>query len=64
MNNDLVIKGLGIRGLGVRGREWSFQMLCLQPGHNYCLLGRISKEVGWHHYGTITKLEGKRKAKA
>ena len=64
MNNDLVVKGLGIRGLGVRGIEWSSQMLCLQPRHKYFLLGRLSKEVGWHHYDTITELEGKRKVKA
>ena len=36
----------------------------LQPGHKYCLLGRLSKEVGWHHYEIITELEGKRKVKA
>ena len=39
-------------------------MLCPQLGHKYCLLGRLSKEVGWHHYETITKLEGKRKEKS
>ena len=22
----------------------------LQPGRKYCLLGRLSKEVGWHHF--------------
>jgi len=42
----------------------ALKVLRLQPGHKYCLLGRISKEVGWHHYDTITELEGKRKAKA
>ena len=42
----------------------ALKVLRLQPGHNYCLLGRLSKEVGWHHYDTIMELEGKRKAKA
>ena len=41
----------------------ALKVLRLQPGHKYCLVGRLSKEVGWHHYDTITKLEGKRKAK-
>ena len=34
------------------------------PGHNYCLIRRLSKEVSWHHYDTIRELEGKRKEKA
>ena len=42
----------------------ALKVLRLQPGHKYCLLGRLSKEVGWHHYDTITELEGKRKEKA
>jgi len=42
----------------------ALKVLRLQPGHKYCLLGRLSKEVGWHHYDTITELEEKRKAKA
>lgn len=25
----------------------------LQAGHKYCLLGRLSSEVGWNHYDTI-----------
>lgn len=29
------------------------RVLRLQPGHKYCLLGRLSKEVGWNHYDTI-----------
>eukprot|EP00252_Welwitschia_mirabilis_P002446 TRINITY_DN123_c0_g1_i1.p1 TRINITY_DN123_c0_g1~~TRINITY_DN123_c0_g1_i1.p1 ORF type:complete len:191 (-),score=32.46 TRINITY_DN123_c0_g1_i1:168-740(-) len=32
----------------------------LRPGHKYCLLGRLSKEVGWHHYDTIKELNEKR----
>jgi len=42
----------------------ALKVLRLQPGHKYCLLGRLSKEVGWHHFDTITELEEKRKAKA
>eukprot|EP00253_Pinus_taeda_P000062 PITA_00062 len=42
----------------------ALKVLRLQPGHKYCLLGRLSKEVGWHHYDTITELEEKRKSKA
>ena len=39
----------------------ALKVLRLQLGHKYRLLGRLSKEVGWNHYDTIT---GKRKAKA
>ena len=28
------------------------------------MLGRLSKEGCWHHYDTITELEGKRKVEA
>ena len=42
----------------------ALKVLRLQPGHKYCLLGRLSKEFGWKNYDTITKLEGKRKEKA
>ena len=42
----------------------ALKVLRLQPGHKYCLLGRLSKEFGWHHYDTIAELEGKRKEKA
>ena len=43
----------------------ALKVLRLQLGHKYCLLiGRLSKEFGWNHYDTVTKLEGKRKEKA
>lgn len=42
----------------------ALKVLRLQPGHKYCLLGRLSKEVGWHHFDTIRELEEKRKEKA
>ncbi|MBA0762639.1 hypothetical protein Gotri_012227, partial [Gossypium trilobum] len=38
--------------------------LKLQKGHKYCLLGRLSSEVGWNHYDTIRELEKKRKERA
>ena len=29
------------------------RVLRLQAGHKYCLLGKLSSEVGWNHYDTI-----------
>ncbi|MCO5607710.1 hypothetical protein L7F22_061909 [Adiantum nelumboides] len=43
---------------------YSLKVLRLQLGHKYCLLGRLSSKVGWHHYDTIKDLEERRKAKA
>lgn len=42
----------------------ALKVLRLQPGHKYCLLGRLSSEVGWNHYDTIRELEKKRKDRA
>ncbi|KMZ61376.1 60S ribosomal protein L13a-4 [Zostera marina] len=42
----------------------ALKVLRLQPGHKYCRLGLLSKEVGWGHYDTIKELEEKRKARA
>nr|CAD1819432.1 unnamed protein product [Ananas comosus var. bracteatus] len=42
----------------------ALKVLRLQPGHKYCLLGRLSKEVGWNHHDTIKELEEKRKQRA
>eukprot|EP00245_Coleochaete_scutata_P016782 TRINITY_DN7981_c0_g1_i1.p1 TRINITY_DN7981_c0_g1~~TRINITY_DN7981_c0_g1_i1.p1 ORF type:complete len:210 (+),score=45.89 TRINITY_DN7981_c0_g1_i1:152-781(+) len=42
----------------------ALKVLRLQPGHNYCLLGNLSHEVGWHHWETIKELEEKRKVKS
>ncbi|KAL4186426.1 hypothetical protein AMTRI_Chr09g33820 [Amborella trichopoda] len=42
----------------------ALKVLRLQPGHKYCLLGRLSSEVGWNHYDTIKELEEKRKVRA
>ncbi|KAK9946122.1 hypothetical protein M0R45_011599 [Rubus argutus] len=37
------------------------EALRLQAGHKYCLLGKLSSEVGWNHYDTIRELQKKRK---
>ncbi|KAJ3705984.1 hypothetical protein LUZ61_009689 [Rhynchospora tenuis] len=42
----------------------ALKVLRLQPGHKYCLLGQLSKEVGWSHYDTIKELEEKRKERS
>ncbi|KAG1368656.1 60S ribosomal protein L13a-2 [Cocos nucifera] len=42
----------------------ALKVLRLQAGHKYCLLGRLSKEVGWSHYDTIRELEEKRKQRS
>ncbi|CAL9121424.1 unnamed protein product [Musa textilis] len=42
----------------------ALKVLRLQPGHRYCLLGRLSSEVGWNYYDTVKELEAKRKERA
>ncbi|CAI9107434.1 OLC1v1006784C1 [Oldenlandia corymbosa var. corymbosa] len=42
----------------------ALKVLRLQAGHKYCLLGRLSSEVGWNHAETIRELEEKRKERA
>ncbi|XP_073283666.1 large ribosomal subunit protein uL13y-like [Primulina huaijiensis] len=42
----------------------ALKVLRLQAGHKYCLLGRLSSEVGWNHYDVIRELEKKRKERA
>ncbi|CDP03876.1 unnamed protein product [Coffea canephora] len=42
----------------------ALKVLRLQAGHKYCLLGRLSSEVGWNHADTIRELEAKRKERA
>uniref|UniRef100_A0A7N0V5C1 60S ribosomal protein L13a n=1 Tax=Kalanchoe fedtschenkoi TaxID=63787 RepID=A0A7N0V5C1_KALFE len=39
----------------------ALKVLRLQAGHKYCLLGRLSTEVGWNAHETIKELEKKRK---
>jgi len=33
--------------------EIGIRVLRLQKGHKYCVLGRLSSEVGWSYYDTI-----------
>ncbi|KAF3790144.1 60S ribosomal protein L13a-3 [Nymphaea thermarum] len=42
----------------------ALKVLRLQTGHRYCLLGRLSSEVGWSQFDTIKELEAKRKARS
>ncbi|KAL3604727.1 hypothetical protein D5086_005586 [Populus alba] len=42
----------------------ALKVLRLQKGHKYCLLGKLSSEVGWNHYDTIRELEEKRKERS
>eukprot|EP00270_Netrium_digitus_P022106 TRINITY_DN9777_c0_g1_i1.p1 TRINITY_DN9777_c0_g1~~TRINITY_DN9777_c0_g1_i1.p1 ORF type:complete len:224 (-),score=69.53 TRINITY_DN9777_c0_g1_i1:256-888(-) len=42
----------------------ALKVLRLQPGHKFCLLGRLSHEVGWHYLDTIKELEDKRKERS
>ncbi|KAG0490830.1 hypothetical protein HPP92_007693 [Vanilla planifolia] len=42
----------------------ALKVLRLQVGHKYCLLGRLSSEVGWGYSDTIKELEEKRKQRA
>ncbi|RWR76164.1 60S ribosomal protein L13a-4 [Cinnamomum micranthum f. kanehirae] len=42
----------------------ALKVLRLQPGHKYCLLGRLSSEVGWNYYEIIKELEEKRKTRS
>ncbi|KAI6695835.1 hypothetical protein NL676_023545 [Syzygium grande] len=37
----------------------ALKVLMLQAGHKYCLLGRLSSEVGWNHFDTIKELREK-----
>uniref|UniRef100_A0A453LTN6 60S ribosomal protein L13a-4 n=1 Tax=Aegilops tauschii subsp. strangulata TaxID=200361 RepID=A0A453LTN6_AEGTS len=37
----------------------ALKVLRLQPGHRYCLLGQLSKEVGWNYADTIRGAGGK-----
>jgi large subunit ribosomal protein L13Ae len=35
----------------------------IRPGRKYCILGRLSSEVGWKHGASVKMLEEKRKAR-
>ncbi|XP_065838007.1 large ribosomal subunit protein uL13-like [Oscarella lobularis] len=42
----------------------ALRVLKLKPGRRFCVLGRLSHEVGWKYQDIIGTLEEKRKAKA
>lgn len=44
------VMGFNYHGFGISAL---IRVLRLQAGHKYCLLGRLSSEVGWNHYDTI-----------
>merc|ERR1712060_674470 len=39
----------------------AFRVTRLKPGRRYCVLGRISHEIGWKHQEAVKKLEEARK---
>ena len=42
----------------------AFRVTRLKPGRRFCVLGRISNEIGWKHGDTVLRLEKKREQKA
>merc|ERR1711976_145100 len=42
----------------------ALRVLRLQPGRNYCSVGRLAHEVGWKYRDTIAELEQKRKTRS
>merc|ERR1712098_469051 len=42
----------------------AYRITRLRPGRRYCVLGDLSKLVGWKHAHVVQKLENKRKVKA
>ncbi|XP_031572587.1 60S ribosomal protein L13a-like [Actinia tenebrosa] len=42
----------------------ALRVVRLKPGRKYCVLGRLSHEVGWKYQDILSTLEEKRKAKA
>ena len=42
----------------------ALRVLRLRPGRRFCVLGRLSTEVGWKHGETIRRLEAKRKLRS
>jgi len=41
----------------------ALRVLRLRPGRKYCVVGRLSHEVGWKYQDTVAMLEERRKAK-
>ncbi|XP_046848971.1 60S ribosomal protein L13a-like [Xenia sp. Carnegie-2017] len=42
----------------------ALRVIRLKPGRRYCVLGRLSHEVGWKYQDVVKTLEEKRKAKS
>merc|ERR1712054_479347 len=42
----------------------AFRVTRLKPGRRFCVLGRISKEIGWKHGDVVERLEKKREQEA
>lgn len=42
----------------------AMRVICLKPGRAYCLLGRLSHEVGWKYKDVVATLEAKRRLRA
>jgi len=42
----------------------AFRVTRLKPGRRFCVLGRISHEIGWKQQEVVERLEAKRKAEA
>ena len=42
----------------------AFRLVRLKPGRRFCVLGRISHEIGWKQTEVVQRLEAKRKAEA
>jgi large subunit ribosomal protein L13Ae len=42
----------------------ALRVLKLRPGRRFCVMGRLSHEVGWKYQDIVKTLEEKRKAKA
>ena len=39
----------------------AFRITRLKPGRRYCVLGRLSDEIGWKHKDAVSMLEDKRR---
>ncbi|CAM9157232.1 unnamed protein product [Hapterophycus canaliculatus] len=42
----------------------ALQVVKMAPGRRFCVLGRLSEEVGWPHSDLIKRLEAQRKIKS
>jgi len=42
----------------------AFRVTRLKPGRRFCVLGRISHEIGWKQQEVVERLEAKRKAES